>query len=33
MGDHVLGHVRCKVCGQVHSDTRLIDLPYFSACV
>jgi hypothetical protein len=33
MGDHVSGHVRGKVCGQVHSGTRLSDLPYFSACV
>jgi hypothetical protein len=32
MGDHVLGRVRGKVCWQVHSDTRLTDLPYFSAC-
>jgi hypothetical protein len=32
MGDHVLGHVRSKVCCQVQSGTRLIDLPYFSAC-
>jgi hypothetical protein len=33
MGDHVSGRVRGKVCGQVHSGTRLTDLPYFSACV
>jgi hypothetical protein len=33
MGDHVSGHVRGKVCGQVHSGTRLTDLPYFSVCV
>jgi hypothetical protein len=33
MGDHVSGRVRGKVCGQVHSGTRLNDLPYFSACV
>ena len=32
MGDHVSGHVRGKVCCQVHSGTRLTDLPYFSAC-
>jgi hypothetical protein len=32
MGDHVSGRVRGKVCCQVHSSTRLIDLPYFSAC-
>jgi hypothetical protein len=32
MGDHVSGRVRGKVCYQVHSDTRLTDLPYFSAC-
>jgi hypothetical protein len=32
MGDHVSGHVRGKVCGQVHSGTSLTDLPYFSAC-
>jgi hypothetical protein len=32
MGDHVSGRVRGKVCGQVHSGTRLTDLPYFSAC-
>jgi hypothetical protein len=31
MGDHV-GRVRGKVCCQVHSGTRLTDLPYFSAC-
>jgi hypothetical protein len=33
MGDHVSGRVRDKVCGQVHSCTRLTDLPYLSACV
>jgi hypothetical protein len=33
MGDHVSGRVRGYVCGQVHSGTRLTDLPYFSACV
>ena len=33
MGDHVSGRVRGKVCGQVHSGTRLTDLPYFSVCV
>jgi hypothetical protein len=33
MGDHVSDHVRGKVCGQVHSGTRLTDLPYFLACV
>jgi hypothetical protein len=33
MGDHVSGRVRGKVCGQVHSGTRLADLPYFSVCV
>jgi hypothetical protein len=32
MGDHVSGRVRGKVCYQVHSGTRLTDLPYFSAC-
>jgi hypothetical protein len=32
MGDHVSGRVRGKVCCQVQSGTRLIDLPYFSAC-
>ena len=32
MGDHVSGRVRGYVCGQVHSGTRLTDLPYFSAC-
>jgi hypothetical protein len=32
MGDHVSGRVRGKVYGQVHSGTRLTDLPYFSAC-
>jgi hypothetical protein len=33
MGDHLSGRVRGKVCGQVHSGTRLTDLPYFSAFV
>jgi hypothetical protein len=33
MRDHVSGRVRGKVCVQVHSDTSLTDLPYFSACV
>jgi hypothetical protein len=33
MGNNVSGRVRGKVCGQVHSGTRLTDLPYFSACV
>jgi hypothetical protein len=33
MGDHVSGRVRRAICGQVHSGTRLTDLPYFSACV
>jgi hypothetical protein len=33
MGDHISGRVRGKVCGHVHSCTRLTDLPYFSACV
>jgi hypothetical protein len=33
MGYHVSGRVRDKVCGQVHSGTRLTNLPYFSACV
>jgi hypothetical protein len=33
MGDHVSGRVRGKVCGQVHSGTRLTDCPYFSVCV
>jgi hypothetical protein len=32
MGDHVSGRVRDRVCGQVHSGTRLTDLSYFSAC-
>jgi hypothetical protein len=32
MGDHVSGSVRGKVCGQVHSGTRLTDLPNFSVC-
>jgi hypothetical protein len=32
MGDHVSGRMRDKVCCQVHSGTRLTDLPYFSAC-
>jgi hypothetical protein len=33
MGDYVSGHVRRTIYGQVHSGTRLIDLPYFSTCV
>ena len=33
MGDLVSGRVRGYVCGQVHSGTRLTDLPYFSVCV
>jgi hypothetical protein len=33
MGDHVSGRVRGKVCCQIHSGTRLTDLPYFSAYV
>jgi hypothetical protein len=33
IGDHVSDRVRRKVCEQVHSDTRLTDLPYFSVCV
>jgi hypothetical protein len=32
MGDHVSGRVRRAICRQVHSGTRLTDLPYFSAC-
>jgi hypothetical protein len=32
MGDHDSGRVRGYVHCQVHSGTRLIDLPYFSAC-
>jgi hypothetical protein len=32
MGDYVSGRVRGKVCCQVHSGTRLTDLPYFSVC-
>jgi hypothetical protein len=32
MGDHVSGRVRRAICCQVHSGTRLTDLPYFSAC-
>jgi hypothetical protein len=32
MGDYVSGRVRGKVCCQVHSGTRLTDLPYFSLC-
>jgi hypothetical protein len=31
-GDYISGRVRGKVCRQVHSGTRLTDLPYFSAC-
>jgi hypothetical protein len=33
MGDHVSGRVRRAICGQVHSGTRLTDLPYILACV
>jgi hypothetical protein len=33
MGDHVSSRVRGKVCGQVHSGTRLTELLYFSVCV
>jgi hypothetical protein len=33
MGDLVSGRVRRAICGQVHSGTRLTDLPYFSVCV
>jgi hypothetical protein len=33
MGDHVSGRVRRAIWGQVHSGTRLTDLPYFSICV
>jgi hypothetical protein len=29
MGDHASGRVRRAICGQVHSGTRLADLPYF----
>jgi hypothetical protein len=32
MGDHVSGRVRRAIYCQVHSGTRLTDLPYFSAC-
>jgi hypothetical protein len=32
IGDHISSRVRGKVCCQVHSGTRLTDLPYFSAC-
>jgi hypothetical protein len=32
MGDHVSSRVRRAICCQVHSGTRLTDLPYFSAC-
>jgi hypothetical protein len=32
MGDHVSGRVRRAICCQVHSGTRLTDLPYFSTC-
>jgi hypothetical protein len=32
MGDYVSGRVRGKFCCQVHSGTRLTDLPYFSVC-
>ena len=33
MGDHISGHVRRAIYYQVHSCTRLTDLPYFSVCV
>jgi hypothetical protein len=33
IGDHVSGRVRRAICGQVHSGTRLTDLPYFSVYV
>jgi hypothetical protein len=33
MGDHVSGRVRRAIYCQVHSGTRLTDLPYFSAYV
>jgi hypothetical protein len=33
MADHVSGRVRRAICGQVHSGTRLTNLPYFSACI
>jgi hypothetical protein len=33
MGDLVSGRVRRAICGQVHSGTRLTDLPYFSVYV
>jgi hypothetical protein len=33
MGDNVSGCMRRSIRGQVHSGTRLTDLPYFSACV
>jgi hypothetical protein len=32
MGDHVSGRVRGYAHCQVHSGTRLTDLPYFSSC-
>jgi hypothetical protein len=32
MGGHVSGRVRRAICCQVHSVTRLTDLPYFSVC-
>jgi hypothetical protein len=32
MGDYVSGRVRGKVCCQVHSGTRLTDVPYLSVC-
>jgi hypothetical protein len=32
MGDQVSGRVRRAICCQVHSGTRLTNLPYFSAC-
>jgi hypothetical protein len=33
LGDHISGRLRRAICGQVHSGNRLVDLPYFSACV
>jgi hypothetical protein len=32
MGDDISGRVRRSIHGQVHSGTRLTDLPYFSTC-
>jgi hypothetical protein len=32
MGDYVSGRVRRSIRGQVHSGTRLTNLPYLSAC-